>query len=207
MQARPCTVALDAFYWTRLCGTAWIWRQSDTHLENAAAFLLRDCEVTRESTNNDYAADRRPACILEELCDTPCPGHAIVLVTCLDSSQHYVSRGFEIFSPGKQWDQNSRLGRHCHFPRLPYALSSRLVYTASRAHLRGNSAGGQTHHPCPTRVSLTLEVHANTGVVSDGLSQGGERRRRRYHGKMMMRIAWLSPLAYGIHLARMHHIG
>jgi hypothetical protein len=24
MQARPCTVALDAFYWTRLCGTAWM---------------------------------------------------------------------------------------------------------------------------------------------------------------------------------------
>ena len=73
MQTRQCTVALVAFYWTRLCGTAWIWRQSDAHLENAAAFLLRHCDVTRESTNSVYAADRRPACILEELYDTPWP--------------------------------------------------------------------------------------------------------------------------------------
>jgi hypothetical protein len=53
---------------------------------------LRNCKVTRleklrGSTNNVCAADRRPACILEELHDTPCPGHAIVLVTCLYASQ------------------------------------------------------------------------------------------------------------------------
>jgi hypothetical protein len=40
MQVRQCTVALVAFYyWTRLCATvatAWLWRQSDAHLENAA---------------------------------------------------------------------------------------------------------------------------------------------------------------------------
>jgi hypothetical protein len=54
-------VLLDSLMWHRM--DAWIWRQSDTRLENAAAFLLRHCEVTRESTNTVYLRCRQASCM------------------------------------------------------------------------------------------------------------------------------------------------
>jgi hypothetical protein len=72
-----------------------------------------------------------------------------------------------IFSPGKQWDQNSR-----HSGVIPilhgYALSSRLVYMASRASLRGNSAGD------PPSLSLHVRLTRKRVVsrMEDGVSQG-----------------------------------
>jgi hypothetical protein len=90
-------------------------------------------EKLRGSTNNVCAADRRPACILEELHDTPCPGHAIVLVTCLYASQLCRPTMISNSRPANSGTKTaaSETGVICHFPRRTRPCHA-LVYTASR---------------------------------------------------------------------------
>jgi hypothetical protein len=71
-------------------------------------------------------------------------------------------------SPGKQWDQDGRFGRHCHSPRLRALVTSRI----SREQGKSSRQLSRTSDPCLHVVRLTWEAHANTGGVSDGASQG-----------------------------------
>lgn len=154
---------------------------------------LRNCKVTstrdsRGSTTNVCAADRRPACILEELHDTPCPGLAIVLVTCLSASQHYASREFEII-----------VGRQTVGPKQPPRSRASLPVSTAYTHPRhasytprGNSAGRQTHHPCSAREPTRTRAVSRMG-------SGKAARRRAQKTALPWEyddahcVAWLSP--------------
>jgi len=136
-----------------------------------------------------------------------CPCDLPLTPLCI-AAPCYVSREFEmISSPGKQWDQNSRLRRHCRFPRLPYYCIRALV--TPRIH---------REHGKATRPDVRLTILACTCESDVGspcehgrcLGRALARRRaqrRRYHGKMMMRIAWLSQSTHHAHLAKKHRIG
>ena len=187
MQARQCTVALrrvllDSLVCHRMengASRTLIWK-TPLHF-----CWLRNCKVTstrdsRGSTTNVCAADRRPACILEELHDTPCPGLAIV--PSLRPSTMPAANLRSLLSAGKQWDQNSRLGvgRHCQFPRrIRTLVTPRIHREATRPDVR------------PTILALHVSPREHGRCLGWGLArpQGGEHRRRRYHGNMMMRIA------------------
>lgn len=195
MQARQCTVALrrvllDSLVCHRMengASRTLIWK-TPLHF-----CWLRNCKVTstrdsRGSTTNVCAADRRPACILEELHDTPCPGLAIVLVTCLSASQHYASREFEII-----------VGRQTVGPKQPPRSRASLPVSTAYTHPRhasytprGNSAGRQTHHPCSAREPTRTRAVSRMG-------SGKAARRRAQKTALPWEyddahcVAWLSP--------------